>query len=210
MEREVLVSGVGGQGIQLASQTLARAAALEGREVTLFGVYGGSMRGGNTDSTVVIGNAPIEAAPIVSRAWSAIVMSLRFWEPSGHGTGMSRKLVPGGLVLLNSSLAADGGPDPERYQVIEVAASDIASRAGRELGQSMVMLGAYAKVTDVVGFDSLVEGMTQSLPDYRRQHVAANADMLRVGYEVGGLRRVPFWDVPVIEPVVGPAVQEAR
>ena len=54
----------------------------------------------------------------------------------------------------------------------------------------------------VVGFDSLVEGMTQSLPEYRRQHVAANADMLRVGYEVGGLRRVPFWDASVIEPMI--------
>ena len=174
MEREVLVSGVGGQGIQLAAQTLARAAALEGREVTLFGVYGGSMRGGNTDSTVVIGDAPIEAPPIVSRAWSAIVMSLQFWEPGSRGTGMSRKLEPGGLVLLNSSLAADGGPDRERYEVVDVPASEIASRAGRELGQSMVMMGAYAKVTGVVGVESLVEGMSQSIarvppPAHRRQ-----------------------------------------
>ena len=94
MEREVLVSGVGGQGVQLAAQTLARAAALEGREVTLFGVYGGSMRGGNTDSTVVIGDTPIEAPPIVSHAWSAIVMSLQFWQPGGRSMGMARKLEP--------------------------------------------------------------------------------------------------------------------
>lgn len=198
MEREVLVSGVGGQGIQLAAQTLARAAALEGREVTLFGVYGGSMRGGNTDSTVVIGDAPIEAAPIVSRAWSAIIMSLRFWEPGGRGTGMSRKLEAGGLVLLNSSLAESGaGPDHERFVVVEVPASELASRAGRELGQSMVLLGAYARVTGVVGVDSLVEGMSQSLPAYRRQHIADNAEMLHAGYHLPDLPRVPFWDVPV-------------
>ena len=195
MEREVLVSGVGGQGVQLAAQTLARAAALEGREVTLFGVYGGTMRGGNTDSTVVIGDAPIEAAPIISRAWSAIVMSLQFWEPGGRGTGLSRKLEPGGLVLLNSSLAVGGaGPDRDRFQVVEVPASEIASRAGRELGQSMVMLGAYALVTGVVGVDSLVEGMSQSLPAYRRQHIADNAAMIRVGHDLSDLRRVPFWD----------------
>ena len=134
MEREVLVSGVGGQGVQLAAQTLARAAALEGREVTLFGVYGGTMRGGNTDSTVVIGDTPIEAAPIVSHGWSAIVMSLQFWQPGGRSMGMARKLDAGGLVLLNSSLSAGDGPDPERFQVVEVPASDIAARAGRELG----------------------------------------------------------------------------
>jgi Pyruvate/2-oxoacid:ferredoxin oxidoreductase gamma subunit len=196
MEREVLISGVGGQGVQLAAQTLARAAALEGREVTLFGVYGGSMRGGNTDSTVVIGDGPIQAAPIVSRAWSAVVMSTRYWEPGARSMGMSRKLDPGALVLLNSSLAAEGGPDRERYRVVDVPATEIAARAGRELGQTMVMIGAYTRVTDVVRLESLVEGMTQSLPDYRRQHAAANGDMLRAGYELD-LERVPFWDAVV-------------
>ena len=190
-----MFSGVGGQGVQLAAQALARAAALEGREVTLFGVYGGTMRGGSTDSTVVVGDAPIEAAPIVSRAWSAIVMSTRYWEPGAkQGAGMARKLVTGGLVLLNSSLADDGRPDPARFVVVEVPATEIASRAGRELAQTMVMLGAYTRVTDVVAVASLVDGMRQSLPDYRRQHAAANEEMIRAGYEVDGLPSVPFWE----------------
>ena len=54
MEREVLLTGIGGQGVQLAAQVLARAAALEGKGVMLFGVYSGMMRGGNSDSTVVV------------------------------------------------------------------------------------------------------------------------------------------------------------
>jgi len=32
MERELLITGIGGQGVQLAAQVLARAATLEGRE----------------------------------------------------------------------------------------------------------------------------------------------------------------------------------
>ena len=126
MEREVLISGVRWAGDPTRGANARRVAALEGREVTLFGVYGGSMRGGNTDSTVVIGDTPIEAPPIVSHAWSAIVMSPQFWQPGGRSMGMARKLVPGGLVLLNSSLAGGGGPDPELFQVVEVPASDIA------------------------------------------------------------------------------------
>ena len=202
MEREVLFTGVGGQGVQLAAQTLARAAALEGREVMLFGVYGGTMRGGNTDSTIVIGDAPIQAAPIVSRGWSAVVMSTKFWGPGARSMGMARKLVPGGLVLLNSSLADDDArPDPERYRVVEVPATDIAARAGRELTQTMVMIGAYARVTGVVAVDSLVEGMTQSLPDYRRQHATANGEMIRTGYDLDDLEPVPFWGVSAVEAV---------
>ncbi|TMK87611.1 MAG: indolepyruvate ferredoxin oxidoreductase subunit beta, partial [Actinobacteria bacterium] len=32
-ERELLLTGIGGQGVQLAAQVIARAAVLEGREV---------------------------------------------------------------------------------------------------------------------------------------------------------------------------------
>ena len=62
-----------------------------------LGLYGGMMRGGNTDSTVVIGDGPIEAPPVVSKAWSAIAMHDEFWAP------IEPKLRPGGLVLVNDA-----------------------------------------------------------------------------------------------------------
>src|ERR1700736_2931761 len=65
MEREVLMTGIGGQGVQLAAKTLATAAMREGREVLVFGIYGGSMRGGNTDATVVVGTGPLRAPPVI-------------------------------------------------------------------------------------------------------------------------------------------------
>src|SRR4029077_5323711 len=80
-ERELLLTGIGGQGVQLAAQVIARAAVLEGRDVMLFGVYGGVMRGGNSDATVVVGDGPVQAPPIVSHAWSAIVLHPRYWAP---------------------------------------------------------------------------------------------------------------------------------
>jgi hypothetical protein len=62
-ERAILLTGIGGQGVQLAAQLVARAAVLDGREVMLFGSYGGMMRGGNTDATIVVGAGPISAPP---------------------------------------------------------------------------------------------------------------------------------------------------
>ena len=62
-----------------------------------LGLYGGMMRGGNTDSTVVVGDGPIEAPPVVSHAWSAIAMHDEFWAP------IEPKLRPGGLVLVNDA-----------------------------------------------------------------------------------------------------------
>jgi S-adenosyl methyltransferase/Pyruvate ferredoxin/flavodoxin oxidoreductase len=45
VERELLMTGIGGQGVQLAGQLLARAAVSTGRQVLMFGSYGGMMRG---------------------------------------------------------------------------------------------------------------------------------------------------------------------
>ena len=51
MEREVLFTGIGGQGVQLAAKVLALAATRDDREVMSLGTYGGTMRGGKTDAT---------------------------------------------------------------------------------------------------------------------------------------------------------------
>ena len=64
-EREVLWTGIGGQGGQLAAKILALAAIREGREVMSLGTYGGTMRGGNTAATVVIADGPISSPPMV-------------------------------------------------------------------------------------------------------------------------------------------------
>ena len=126
MEREVLLTGIGGQGVQLAAQVLARAAAVEGRQVMLFGVYSGMMRGGNSDSTIVVADTDIQAPPLISHAWSAIVMHHKFWEP------MVAKLRPGAVVLVNSSLF-EGEVDREAHQVFDVPVTDMAA----DLGNSM-------------------------------------------------------------------------
>ena len=59
--------GSAGRAIQLAALVIARAALAEGREVQLFGSYGGMMRGGNTEATLVVADGPVESPPTVGR-----------------------------------------------------------------------------------------------------------------------------------------------
>jgi Pyruvate/2-oxoacid:ferredoxin oxidoreductase gamma subunit len=186
VERELLITGIGGQGVQLAAQVLARAATLEGRSVMYFGIYGGMMRGGNTDSTVVVADAPIEAPPVVSHAWSAIAMHDEFWLP------IEPKLRRGGVVLVNDAtftheITAD-------VAVRRVRATETAAELGNPLGGSMVMLGAYASATAIVDIDSLVAGMAASIPPYRTQHIAANEQAIRAGAELLPRASVPAWE----------------
>lgn len=174
MERELMLTGVGGQGVQLAAQVVGRAAALEGRSAMVFGLYSGAMRGGNSDSTVVVADGPIEAPPIVSHTWSAIVMHHKFWAP------MVPKLRPGAVVLLNSSLF-EGEIDRDAFRAYDVPVTDMAAELGNPMSASMVMAGAYASITGLVSVDAAVEGMRESLPPYRRQHAPRNEAAIRAG-----------------------------
>ncbi len=176
MEREILFTGVGGQGVQLGAQVLARAAILDGLHVTLLGTYGGTMRGGHTDATLIVGDEPVSAPPIVSEAGAAIAVHHAFWEPS------RAKLREGALVVVNGSLF-EGALDRERHRVVQVAATELAQRAGSAMAASMVLVGAYAAASGLVGRDALVEGMRASLPSYRSQHLETNEKALSLGWE---------------------------
>jgi Pyruvate/2-oxoacid:ferredoxin oxidoreductase gamma subunit len=186
MERELLITGIGGQGVQLAAQVLARGATLDGREVMYLGLYGGMMRGGNTDSTIVIADAPIEAPPVVSHAWSAIAMHDAYWAP------VEPKLRPGGLVLVNDATFA--GTIASDVVVHRVRATEVATDLGNPLAASMVMLGAYAAITHIVSYDALVAAMRDSLPSYRTQHVALNERAIRAGWDLLPPNSFPAWE----------------
>jgi len=184
-ERELLITGIGGQGVQLAAQVIARAATLEGRDVMFFGVYGGMMRGGPTDSTVVVADGPITAPPVVARAWSAIAMHDEHWDP------IETRLRPDAVVLVNESTFGREIEAP--VTVHRVAATDVAAELGNPLGASMVMVGAYAAVTDLVGLDALVDAMRASVPSYRSQHADANERALRAGWDLLPQSANPAW-----------------
>jgi 2-oxoglutarate ferredoxin oxidoreductase subunit gamma len=187
MEREVLITGIGGQGVQLAAQVLARAATIERREVMYLGLYGGMMRGGNTDSTVVVADAPIEAPPVVSHAWAAIAMHDEFWEP------VAAKLRPGALVLVNDTTFTKDVT--AGVTVHRVPATTVAADLGNPVGGAMVMLAAFCHTTGLTGVDALVEGMRASIPPYRTQHIAANERALRAGAELLPANEFPAWEV---------------
>ncbi|MGA7419026.1 MAG: 2-oxoacid:acceptor oxidoreductase family protein [Acidimicrobiales bacterium] len=188
MERELLMTGIGGQGVQLAAQVLARAAVAEGREVMLFGNYGGMMRGGNTDATLVVGDRPIETPPTIAHAWSAIVMHHEYWEP------LHRRLSPGAAVFVNTTVF-EGEVDWSPYLLVEVPATDLALDAGNVQAASMVMIGAYARATGLVSLGSLIDAVERSLPSYRAQHRALNLTALEVGHDSVAMGLAPAWDV---------------
>jgi Pyruvate/2-oxoacid:ferredoxin oxidoreductase gamma subunit len=175
MEREILFTGIGGQGIQLMTKVLANAAAREGRYAMVFGVYHGAMRGSPSDTTLVLGTEPIEAPPIVPACWSVVAMHPASLPP------LLAKLRPGGLFFANEPLvehAAAAG-----VTRIAVPATRLAERAGNLMGAGMIMLGAFVAHTGVVALEAVVDAMRAALPAHRARMADANEGLLRLGAE---------------------------
>ncbi len=185
-ERELLFTGIGGQGVQLAAQLVARAAVLDGREAMLFGSYGGMMRGGNTDATVVIGDEPVLAPPTVPRAWASIVMHHDYWS------FVRDRLRPGSLVIVNTTVFR-GHIDPAGMEVIELPATDIAAEAGNMMAATVVAIGALSALTGLVSIQSLAAAVPQALPPYRAKHIELNEAALRAGHASVDRDRFPAW-----------------
>lgn len=179
------MTGIGGQGVQLAAAVVARAALVEGRDVQVFGSYGGMMRGGATESTVVVADRAVEAPPTVGTTWSAVLMHHE------HAGPVVARLDPRGVVLVNADVV-DRPDVPDTCTVVEVAANQISNRLGSGLAAAMVMIGAYAAATGLVGVESLATASNGSLPSYRSHHAALNEEALRAGFASVPLS-VPAW-----------------
>jgi Pyruvate/2-oxoacid:ferredoxin oxidoreductase gamma subunit len=171
----VLLTGIGGQGIQLAARTLAVGAVADGRQAMLMGEYGGMMRGGNSDGTVVLGSDRILSPPTVSHAWCAVVLHHEYWPDQ------RAKVLPGGVVVIDTSVFL-GELGRDDLVAVGIPATAKAAELGNERGASMVMLGALAAATGLVSLPSLEAATAEVLPPYRVQFAEANAAAVRAGH----------------------------
>ena len=152
-EFNVLIAGVGGQGVILMSELLGNAAVKEGLNVRGSEVLGMAVRGGSVSSTVRIGSGVF--GPLTPAGKCDILVGM---EPAEALRNISY-LSPSSLVILNTeaivpftvSLGRSRYPSLERIiekltgasnRVITLNAVQIAKEAGSLLAANIVMLGA--------------------------------------------------------------------
>jgi Pyruvate/2-oxoacid:ferredoxin oxidoreductase gamma subunit len=191
MQAEVMFTGIGGQGIQLASKTLALAAVKEGRQAMLLGHYAGTMRGGQTDASVVVADGNLRSLPILPSAWSALVMHMDYWYDTRD------RIRPGGVIVGNADLLSDDLQRPDCL-IFPIPATSIATALEAPLSASMVLLAAYSSITGMVTLESLVAAMKELVPPYRAQHVKANEGALLAGGDVAPALAAPVWAQPKV------------
>jgi len=150
----IMVVGVGGQGVIMAAAIIADAALLSGLDVKLIETRGMSQRGGSVDSHIRIGER-VEA-PSISPGEVDYLLAFEMAE----GLRRAPALAPGGVVIVNTqqiipplaSSAEHSYPFDavERLRaqgrdVVVVDGAAIAGRVGDQKVAGVVLVGALAQ-----------------------------------------------------------------
>ena len=176
MYQEIIMGGVGGQGVMVIGNLLAQAAFMENLNVTYLPIYGVEKRGGQADCTVVISNQEI-SSPIVGYPQSSIILnksSLIKYAP---------RIKPQGFLLLNSSLITPQDVPRNDLEVMPIPAHELAQELGNDRLANMVLIGAFAEKTKVVSLDSLIAALPRIFDERHHHLISDNTKAIRKGAE---------------------------
>lgn len=180
---EIRFHGRGGQGAVLASELLAQAAFLDGKEPQSFPFFGVERRGSPVTAYARIDDKPIRVRTSITHPDIVVVLDpgLLRSQPVADG------LRPGGLLLVNSRLPPSEITAPPGARRATVDASRIALAHG--LGSitmpvvNTVVLGAFARATGIISLDALttaIQKYVPAKPDQNREAAIEGFGSIRV------------------------------
>lgn len=177
MQTEVIFAGFGGQGVLTAGKFLAQAGMDEGKEVCWMPSYGPEMRGGTANCTVVLSERRI-GSPIIAHPKVAVAMNLPSLDK------FESAVVPGGLVIINSSLI-ERDAERDDVDVLKVPANQMAIDLGSAKVANIIILGALLGRMPLVDLETIRGLIQKTFGKKKPQLVETNYKALQQGYELG-------------------------
>ena len=175
MQKEIIISGFGGQGVLFAGQVIAYAAMDTGKEVTWIPSYGPEMRGGTANCTVVIADHEI-GSPLVKNPPLVIALNLPSFDK------YEPMMQTGGTLVVNQSMV-DRGAKRDDINVVFVSANEIAEQIGDKKLTNMVTVGALLAALPEVTLETLEGALKAHLPARHQHLLPKNYEALRRGFE---------------------------
>jgi Pyruvate/2-oxoacid:ferredoxin oxidoreductase gamma subunit len=175
-QHPIIITGLGGQGVQLAAQTLCRARVLEGGHAQYFSFVGGVMRGGMSSAYVVLAEEEVAIPSLFDWALSALVLH------RAHAAAALDRVDERSTVVLDPSMVDPLG-SPAR--TVALSFNEIARAAEAKGAMSLVAVAGLAAIGGLVSSDALVTAMRESLPPYRRDRAGDNERAIVAGYAAG-------------------------
>lgn len=183
---DVLISGVGGQGVVLASYVLSQAALASGLDVKQSEVHGMSQRGGSVSSHLRFGEKVW--SPLVSQGTADLLLSFEALETLRylHWLRPESRVIYNAACINPSPVAAGLAVYPRDVEAqiaarcpsaIAVDAAGLAAEAGEPRAANMVMIGAASTVLTLKP-ETLEEVIARTVP---AKTVEANLGAFRAG-----------------------------
>jgi len=174
-EKQVRITGYGGQGIVLTGNILGKAAAIhDNKQATMTQSYGPEARGGACSSQVIISDEEI-LFPEVEHPQVLICMS-----EEGYAKNVG-SLSKNGILIWDTDLVEIEEPHSS-WTTYNVPATRFAEELGNKMMANIVMLGFVSAVSDLVGPESLREAVMSSVPPHTKEK---NAKAFDRGREYG-------------------------
>jgi len=181
MERlvEIRMHGRGGQGVVTAARLLAEAAFLEGKFSQAFPEFGPERSGAPIRAYVRISDEPIEVRSLIYDPNVVVIIDRSLAASADVVDG----LKDDGLVIAN--LQSAGGElvrtltSKPKAKLFYVDARGIASSFGSVKMENTVMLGVFAKATNLVSLESL---RTVLKARFKESVLESNLKALNAGY----------------------------
>ena len=188
MKKDIILSGVGGQGILSIATVTGWAALDQGLYLKQAEVHGMSQRGGDVQSNLRLSTEPI-FSDLIPAGECDIVISLEPMEALRYLPWLSKSgwLVTNTTPFVNipnypaiEELMAELGKLPH---VITLDCDAIAKDCGSPRSANMVLLGASAGVMEIIEPDKFREGIVSVFARKGDAIVAANIAAFNAGLE---------------------------
>jgi indolepyruvate ferredoxin oxidoreductase, beta subunit len=189
MKFDIILAGVGGQGVLSLSSIIASAALEQRLFVKQSEVHGMAQRGGAVTAHLRLSDAPIDS-DLVPLGGAAMVLSLEPLESLRY----LHLLSPTGSVItaIRPVVNIESYPTPDELflairslpRAILVDADGLAKRAGLAQATNMVMAGAAAPLLPI-GADVLERCIRSRFSGKGQSIVDQNLAAFRAGQEVG-------------------------
>jgi len=169
----IMLAGFGGQGILFAGKVIAYAGLLSGREVSWLPSYGPEMRGGTAYCSVVLSDEPI-GSPLVNEMDVLVALNLPSYEK------FIGDVLPGGDVILDSSLIAGYEPRPDvAYHALP--ATRLANENELRTLGNVIMVGKLMAVTGMATPEVFEAAIMKSVSARHVDLAEANKRALALG-----------------------------
>ena len=189
MKLDIILAGVGGQGVLSVSAVIAGATARLGWQVKQSEVHGMAQRGGAVLAHLRMADRPIHS-DLIPRGSADVILSLEPMESLRY----LEYLSPTGTIAtaVEPVRNIDDYPDLDGLletiratgSAILVHATKLAKQAGNVKAANMVMVGSVAHLLPVAA-DDLTAEITQAFGRLGEKVLTANLEAFHLGQEVG-------------------------